>query len=338
MTTPLDITIVSKEDFFKARDYVAKTQPCNKITQLYVALFRDHECFHKNEPAFQQHSHTSQHPMKGSFVNKYPSKNTRHQQKTNYHNSFSVSKTSLANNRPSKPITKVFDGSLSNDPMAETKRKLKGLLNIINANNYKKVVPKIKTLLSEENAISIYQIILATTCNQVFYISVFMNLINELILHKQETKVVCTDVINDFIESFINNKEYVVNSNRQHSSNNEYEMFCAQQKHKCIITAKNLVIIQLLKKQFSKIWTVQAYVNQLLQTLHCLYKEPVLDKCGIEVNTDMILTLIKDLKNVDKNIEIDASVISNIMQKHEHSQRIMFMIQDILDMAFSNLK
>lgn len=353
MTTPLDIIIVSKEDFLSAKERVLGLPQCEKLQRLYVSLFKDYECFTKNEQSSFT-SMTSQHNNQGQghFVHsngKYTSKNNssnnykshfHHQHKGHGNNYQKSSSNYTIRSTPSKPITKVFDATLINDPMGELKKKLKGLLNIINNNNYKKVNTKIKALLTNENAKTIYEIILDNTCNQVFYVNVFITLIMELINHVPSTQDICVMVVNEFIENFIYKKEYIMIFNQSFVDPlNEYDAFCAQQKHKSIITSKNLVIVEFLKKNFSKKWTVQTYANGLLATLNELHKErEILSNQSIhslsETNTDIILTLLKDLKGVDKKIKLDTSIISKVLS-FGYNQRITFMTQDIINMEWN---
>lgn len=361
MTSPLDIVIVSKEDFLSAKERVLSSPTCEKLKRVYVTLFKDYECFTKSEQYFVPM--TSQHSPNHGHVNhynvKFPSKNTnssynnnnahsgyksQHQHKghgghTFNGNSYQKSTNNYGNrSTSSKPVTKVFDVSLTNDPLGEVKKKLKGLLNIINNNNYRKVTTKIKALLTNENAKTVYEIILVNTCNQVFYVNVFITLIMELIHHAPSTQDVCVTVVNEFIENFIYKREYVMVTNPSYvDASKEYDAFCAQQKHKSMITSKNLVIVEFLKKNFSKKWTVQSYADGLLETLDSIHAERMPHQSidpSLETNTDVILTLLKDLKGVDRKIKLDTSVISRVLS-FGYNQRITFMIQDIINMEWN---
>ena len=318
---------------------------------MYTSLFKDHDCFSKSEHTFQNQGsfthtpHHSNHNLHSTNTNKFAGKNANHT--SNYHNTNYKHKGQYNNHythgngqkstinygagshRPSKPITKVFDISLTNDPMGEVKKKLKGLLNIINNNNHKKIVAKVKALLTLENAKTVYETILINTCNQVFYITVFINLIMELNAYMPATGEVCVSVVNEFIENFIYAKEYIMENGANNDVVNEYDAFCAHQKHKCMITSKNLVIVEFLKRRFSQKWTVQSYADGLLDTLNELHSDV---KAKDETNTDIILTLLKDLKNVDKQIKLDTSIIAKLLT-HNYNQRITFMAQDLISIS-----
>jgi hypothetical protein len=361
MTTPLDIVIVSKEDFLSAKERVLGSPPCEKLQRLYASLFKDYECFTKSEQSFgsitQSHNNNNQghfNPSHGKFSAKTSNSShnnsyvhggykSQHQHKgsgghsfhaNNYHKSMS---NYGSRSTPSKPITKVFDATLTNDPMGDVKKKLKGFLNIINNNNYKKITTKIKALLTNENAKTVYETILVNTCNQVFYVNVFITLIMDLINHAPSTQDVCVTVVNEFIENFIYMKEYVMVVDQNADPSKEYDAFCAQQKHKSMITSKNLVIVEFLKKCFSKKWTVQSYADGLLGTLDELHaanmpNQPI--NASMETNTDIMLTLLKDLKGVDKKIKLNTYVISKVLA-FGYNQRITFMSQDIINMEWN---
>jgi G3E family GTPase len=357
MTIP-DIVVVSREEFLVAKDRVATAPPCEKLQRLYTSLFKDYECFSKSEhslPNQGSFSHTSQHSNNHSsnsnkFSTRNNNSNNHHTTNSKYlnkghfnnHHSYGGQKSSSYHGssslRPSKPITKVFDSSLTNDPMGEVKKKLKGLLNIINKNNYKKVVSKVKSILNQENAQTVYEIILSNTCNQVFYINVFIVLIMELIAFMPSTQEVCRTVVNTFIENFIYQKEYImVYNDVSDGITSDYDVFCAQQKHKSMITSKNLVIVEFLKKSFSKKWTVQSYADGLLNSLNNLNTDAIVNSnISLETNTDIILTLLKDLKNVDKRIKLDTSIIARLFN-YSYNQRITFMAQDIISLEWQGI-
>jgi hypothetical protein len=337
----MDIIVVTKDEFLKAKETISTNE---KINKTYTELFKTYDCFYKIEPSHHQpYNNTTQiNPgskggnFKGHYNSSYhkPSKNNSSHKNNRNQNPHRNHQNNQSFHHSSKPITKIFDGSLTNDPLGEMKRKLKGLLNIINKNNYKKVISKIKALITIDNAKDVYEILLATTCTQVFYIAIFINIIMDLTEYMIETKQICDIVLNEFIENFIYNREYISSNVENHD---DYDMFCAQQKQKCLITAKNLVIIELLNRQFSKVWSVQTYADHLIKTLDELYQVSFTTVSKhLEMNTDMILTMIKDLKSVQKNkhVKIDTKTVGSILNKQLHNQRIQFMAQDIFDMEF----
>lgn len=248
----MDIIVVTKDEFLKAKESISTNE---KINKTYTELFKTYDCFYKIEPshyspynnATQMNPSAKSNNFKGHYNTSYhkvPKNNSSHKTNRNQHqyqNRQQLNNTSF--HHSPKPVTKVFDGSLTNDPFGEMKRKLKGLLNIINKNNYKKVIIKIKSLITVDNAKDVYEILLATTCTQVFYIAIFINIIMDLTEHMNETKQICDIVLSEFIENFIYNREYIVMSNVENQE--DYDIFCRQQKQKCLITAKNLVIIEL---------------------------------------------------------------------------------------------
>lgn len=304
MTMINDILIITKEEFIKIKN-TSTIQPSPKLQTLYDNLFSNYACFSKSDNGFHQVSH---------YNTKYNNKSHHHKHSKTFYPSTNIK----------------FKRTIINDTQSEMNRKLKGLLNIINKNNHKRVTSKIKNLMTRDNAKIVYENILINTYNQVYYIHVFIELFEELNDYFEESRDECMNVVNTFIETFIFNKEYIYDMNK-YDTLHDYELFCDQQKHKHIATSKNLVITEFLKKHFSDKWTIQMYVNHLVHTLHEYEK---IDEMDCEINVDIILTLLKDLKNIDKTVKIDTIPISCLLRKN-YCQRVQFIIQDIINLEWS---
>jgi hypothetical protein len=243
------------------------------------------------------------------------------------------------------------------------RRELQGYLNIINTNNFTKISKKIAQMLMKDpnktNIKAIFDTVLDTACMQVFYVTIFYDLLCILLnALDDDDKLYGIEVINHFIDNFISSKDYILQEKETFVSNEtNYAFFCAQQKHKTISTSKNLVILELLKHEHSVKWDVKTYCDTLISELSYLNSlEPIdeldnpFDKFNPfniltmiqgndgysdmkdnqkQYNTDILLTLLKDIKSMFKHVSFDFTRVKEL-PKHSYDQRIRFMINDII--------
>jgi hypothetical protein len=347
-----DIIYITPTEFNAVKDTVTV---CEKIQSIYKNLCSDYDCFTKPEliqAKFNTHTHhrTSQPNESGNTQKNYRGKSfhghlstkkhsghnyeRRHHQHHQHHQLNSV----CCVERPQRNRMNVA-GSDANDPYKDVKRVMKGLMNIINKNNYRKVFNKVKLLLCEDNVGVVIAIILETACLQVFFLSIFYQLLEDVLalLDTQHTLQVANGVINEYIDTFIDKAEYMFCASDT-SSHHPYMLFCMQQKHKSVSSSRNLVVLELIQHNFSSHWTVQGYCNRLLETLGSLNErnehnernESVQLDGNIEVNTDIIVGLIKEIKNKSSETVIDFNHLKNIKGLDSNS-RLRFMIDDLFE-------
>jgi hypothetical protein len=331
-----DIIYILKNDFLVCKD--KGVEASTKIKNVYEELFKSYDCFTKPEISmkFPSSAKTSQFVHKNAYsgvhhkydkmeqrknVNKY---NNHYQ--NNYHNH--NSKTPINVGKPRKPLF------TRDDLHGEAKAKLQGFLNIINKDNFHKISTKIKSLINDENCKTMFDIILVMACSQVYYIDIFIHLIRIILNNASEIQQnICIETINQFIDSFVFNKEYVYHKNSI-IENSDYDDFCLQQKHKSIVTSKNIVIIELLKNKYSQQWTLQTYIDTIVYSLNDINKGQ--NDMNVKIFIiDVILSILKDIKTRSKTVRIDCNTLSNVLNCN-YNQRITFIIQDIINMEWNN--
>jgi hypothetical protein len=71
-----------------------------------------------------------------------------------------------------------------------------------------------------------------------------------------------------------------------------------------LITSRNHVVMEIIKNKHVNDWTLQTYCDNLCYTVTNLEYTIVED--SLEVNVDILISMIKDLKHKDKNIRISV--------------------------------
>lgn len=335
-----DIIYITPEEF-KSRE--ANAAKCEKINEMYRKLLSEYDCFTKPDLVLLKFptttkSHGANHKASfGQSSNERGNKKgynsfrsgSQHGYNNNHHNNRqNPSNYTFSTKRPQLKALMV-----DSDIHGVVKRQLKGFLNIINKNNYSKLSNKIKQLVNAENIDVVVAILLDTACCQVFYVSIFYRLLTDVIAASDDTaKRVARNHINSFIEDFVGDKEYmyVIPLDLEVvTSESKYLQFCHLQKHKCLATSKNLVILELLKNRHSAIWNEQLYCTNLLQTITVLQKSEEMSNDDIDQNIDIILCMMKDIKNKCRGINIDPVFFASITSLLGENQRVKFMIEDL---------
>lgn len=339
-----DIIYITPTEFNAVKDTVIV---CQKIQTIYKKLFSEYDCFTKPElvqAKFNTHTHhkTSYHNESGNTHKNYRGKSFHGHSSTKkhyerrphqHHQHFQNLQHQQHSNvccgeRPQINRMNVV-GSDANDPYKDVKRVMKGLMNIINKNNYRKVFNKVKLLLCEDNVGVVIAIILETACLQVFFLSIFYQLLEDVLalLDTQHTLQVANGIINEYIDTFIDKAEYMFSASD--TSYHPYMLFCMQQKHKSVSSSRNLVVLELIQNNFSSHWTVQGYCNRLLEKLGSLNESMHMDS-NIQLNTDIIVGLIKEIKNKCSETVIDFNHLKNI-KGLESNSRVRFMVEDLFE-------
>lgn len=319
-----DIIYITPTEFNAVKDKVTVSE---KIETLYKNLTSQYDCFTKPElvqAKFNTHR-TSYHHDHGTL-------NKNHHRGKSFHAHANPKKRNqqhqqhqqLSNACCERPQISRMNVQ---DPHKDVKRVMKGLMNIINKNNYRKIFNKVKLLLCEDNVGVVIAIILETACLQVFFLSIFYQLLEDVLalLDTQSTLQVAHGIINDYIDTFIDKAEYMFCASD--SSYHPYMLFCMQQKHKSVSSSRNLVVLELIKNNFSSHWTVQSYCNRLLETLGSLNESIQLNN-DIDLNTDIIVGLLKEIKNKCSKTVIDFNHLKNI-KGLESNSRVRFMVEDL---------
>jgi hypothetical protein len=341
-----DVIYISCDDFKHYRE----TTTCIKVTKLYEDILARYDCFTKPEIAtlkFSSKFHVTpnktnlgSHGGHGSHNNykfdKRPNTNVTY--KSNNHYNKSTNQSTLTNQASFQihALKRPTVGKAEDTVLGNVRRKLKGYLNIINRENFSKISKKVKMLVSKEALQIIVEDVLETSCMQVFYVDIFDKLINEILACAPESfRPDAYVVIDKFIDDFIVEQKYVYKESliKDCCENNQLGVR-EQQKHKAIVTSRNIVVIELLKNTYSKQWCSQSYGDSLLEELNFLNMSSIEDssKNYIEFNSDVVITLLKELIIRCRKVDINLEIIKDL-QKINESQRIRFMIEDIIKLC-----
>lgn len=340
-----DIIYILPETF---RELGNNTTCCAKIKDTYSQLLNKYDCFTKPDVVINKFMHNNHHTHNGNrgFTNRTNNQNLNYTHTFQKHEKYSCGKVSsfhsskvtarvLTSYQYKSTSVTIFTkrtkiGNDSDDPEDILNRQLKGHMNVINNNNFLKISAKIQRLATVDYIESIIHTILDTACLQVFYISIFYRLLNDVIncydgddVTKKRIQLVLHRYIGDFIE----NKEFIYKT----SSESTTPWFYQQQKHKMLASSKGIVVLELLKHGHSSYWTISSYSQCLIEELIDLHDDlhDEIPKEVKELNIDVILNLLRDIKTKFSQVFIDSDLM-NEMKKTKSCQRIRFMIEDII--------
>lgn len=314
-----DIIYITCEEFKTCGNNI---ECLDKYKDIYSKLLSDYDCFSKPDiVASRFSSNTIKGSESGYFKNQYD--RSKHDSKKQH--GYGYSKHSIPKKRPTdfvaiqRPI-RLMMSSEEQSLISKTKRVMKGLLNIINKENYHKISRKVLAEVNEENVGCIVSCVLENACLQVFYLPIFANLLDDIINGYAQYNAIIVDTINEFIDSFICKKEFIYDESNLESLETKYLRFCKQQKHKSIASSRCIVVVHLLSKGFSKIWNLQTYCTHVTDLLS--------DYKSSEFNTDILITMVKYIKQKNKKIHIDLAALSCITEGNDN-QRWKFMIEEL---------
>jgi hypothetical protein len=187
-----------------------------------------------------------------------------------------------------------------------------GILNIINLDNYNKMINKLRILSTKDTISIIINDVLLKCCSQPFYLKIFVRLMSDLIATSGYKEIIVVEIYK-FITLFMLEDEYIL---KNKDNIKDYDLFCLQQKHKLYILGKINLIIALVKDNiiFLQISEIIFYIFEnlkniendeyhydiLLQILIIMYKNKL--KCSEEIHNELLLYLECDI-NVSKKIE-----------------------------------
>jgi len=207
-----------------------------------------------------------------------------------------------------------------------------GILNIINNDNYDKILNKLRLVATEENITSIINEILNKCCSQFFFMKVFLKLIIDLVNVTGYHEIMMVN-INNFIDSFVINNEYLYIKELEDKNKNkktDYDNFCNNQKHKSYTLSKNLLIFELLKTGICTGIDIDRYILYFFDNLKNTTTED-------HYHTDLLLNILLDILK-QNNIEIQQDIYIELYDYFKEyknivgSKKIEFLIIEILDL------
>lgn len=318
-----DIIYITPTEF---RDCNKDLFVCDKIVETYKKLLTSYDCFTKPDLVLLKFPTTTKSNKHNAYDNSKPHKHNKSHFR-NYHNSTKhIIPTSTLHKRPQLKAL----STICVEPNAAVRRQLQGLLNVINTNNFGKIFNKVKVYISDDTLDIVTDVILDTACCQVFYITIFYNLLMEIRNYVNDAgKTIIDNQITRYVNEYIADELYLFKSsnNIANTPENKYREFCIVQKHKCLATSRNHVVMEIINNKHVNDWTLQSYCDNLCYTITNL--EYTIVEGSLEVNVDIIISMIKDLKIKDKSIRISSSSLNNIKTMLNNSQRLKFMVEDI---------
>jgi hypothetical protein len=195
------------------------------------------------------------------------------------------------------------------------KKHILGILNVINNDNYTKMLIKTKILLNSTNLKEIFTEILEKCTLQIFYLNIYFNLINDILVSLNETdKQSVKSIINDFFKGYLDN-QYILGIEK---TGDAYHDFCMVQKNKMIILSKNLMLLEFIKNtDYINVTNLQTYSEMIFSAF----------LSHIDQNIDVADTLLQVMLELSKcGIKFDESQLVEI----NTIQKIKFIIDDIL--------
>jgi hypothetical protein len=266
----------------------------------YKELFGSYACFH-----------TTTLPL--------PS-NTPHVSSTSSHNNHHHHKRYPPSNNRRFP-------QVSKPPISKPKtipRMITSILNVINKDNYHKVLTKLRLLKNESNIELIAEEILQKSAMQVFYQKLYCELLKDilsmccpiersLMLHK----------IEHFVMSFIEKKDWLTH----HAQDDDYEEFCVAQKQKTRVLASNDLVMRLVTIGNLSPSILSSYI----ETLYNDFKEMLmLNNKDKATNIILVLEMLINIcaSQRDKVRDIIGIDIKSYRCIDQDNKKMLFLYQD----------
>lgn len=188
-------------------------------------------------------------------------------------------------------------------------KKVKTILNVLNASNFEKLIHKLKFVIDDHNVEEVVCLILSTAVSQYFFVKVFVNLLLEIsnIYRPTVRKSVAT-----FIENYLNMNlasRMILEDNLS-----EYDIFCQVQKEKTQKISTGMLIVHLINDGFYE-ETLDWFVSQLMN--YC-QKDDVLD---------IVLPILIETKKVAKQIMI--AIPESVKERCGMSNKLRFLLADL---------
>ena len=294
-----DIIIIKPVDFYSRKDIVHDVPSTIKIKEKYAKLFQDYICFSDTAVVVIQPN------LPFKIIKK--TYNNSHQ---GHHSQHASQHASQHHRKEPKTVKKVITG----------------ILNVMNSDNYKKMLLKIKIYINNSNIHEIFTEIIDKSISQIFYIKNYINLIKDLTQSLIEPdKTIGIEIINKFIFNFINEKQYILDIS---PISDTYNNFCKTQKMKTTILSKHTMIIELFQHT-----NLISHDTLTMQDYCYLIYNSFMEY--ININNDIADILLQMLIELSKqgqkfNCEYFKTITVN-------NSKINFLIQDLIDIHGASL-
>lgn len=300
-----DIIIINESIFLKRKNIIIQEELTN-IQKKYKEIFIKYPCF----SAIQ--------------VNSFISTNNK---STDQQFNRSRSNTHINGYNNKKHFYKEDDKinpRISKKPK-ELEKIILGILNVLNDKNYNKMLTKIRFLKSDNNIAIIINEILDKCSMQIFYVNIYMKLLNDIVnLCTELEKKITFENMNLYINKYIISNEwmndYIINIE------DSYNSLCTNMKKKKTLVAKNIMIYNLIKL-FNLDKNIKHYVTILINDLK-LNLDNEKEEISIII-FQMIIFITKTEKKLIKEIGIlnHKYLYSKIL-----SNKLKFTIEEFLEL------
>lgn len=280
-----DIIVISLEEFNKIKNTITLDL---QIKEKYEGLFNKYDCFFK----------------------------------TNIGNNGVIPKKGQSTYSKKEPVFEVMSKTHYPKKIKTTSQEVTGLLNIMNRQNYSKVLSKFRFLLSKENIQSVMKEILIKCCLQIVYKDLYIRLILDITELSGYDDVIRSSLAL-FFDDYISKKQIVFCGNNK-TDICEYDIFCNQQKHKSITLARNILFLDLFKHKLLKV-DINHYIQYIIECVD--------QHLNDEYHLDIILSII--LHIMDSSFDISEENLTKIINILDNitincpNKKILFTLDNI---------
>lgn len=218
-----------------------------------------------------------------------------------------------------KPLPPRKHASHRKEPKT-IKRFMMGLLNVINIDNYQKLLLKTKMYINHENTKEIFEEILEKCSSQVFYMHIYFSLMRDLMNSFNESeREIALQVILSFADEFMKDGYVLKMPTGSHDS---YHDFCMVQKQKMNILSRNMMMLEFMTKtDYLKSVDTASYADMIKQEF---FKQ-------LPINTEAADVLLQSMIEMARH-----GLVSACKEEYASIQvnsKLKFLIADLIDIS-----
>lgn len=206
-----------------------------------------------------------------------------------------------------------------------------GIFNILNRDNYNKMLSKMRLIKNEVNIAFIINDLLDKCTIQIFYLNIYIRFLYDIEkLCTPQERLLVVNCFNVFIKDHVNKREWI--TEKIIESYSDYNAFCDSQKRKNIILAKNKILCNLFNMYNDLDIGIDDYIIQLVNDLKSLcFSDNKVDNddCNIILIVQMILDIIKSYKQY--NNQINFQILQESLDDIKNTisnKKLQFLIED----------
>ncbi len=195
-------------------------------------------------------------------------------------------------------------------------KKVKGLLNIVNTSNFDKINRKLQFTINDKNAHDVCMLMINTACSQIFFVHVFMKLLNHCIQTTPKVLETCAQFVDAFFKdaSFFN-----IKCDQAHGDSQDFAEYQAIKKR---IINTSIVVMEMIKNQYTKQYSIHMFMT---------YMTSKLIQSTSPVETDVLLSTLVEIKKRSANLRLDRARLNHAKNLQQNvDSRIMFMFETLL--------